>query len=56
MKQLEKRITQLENMTTEENPQCQVIIYDPKNPGQVHNIHPEAEVVFFIPDNGRDPL
>lgn len=56
MKQLEKRITQLENMATEETPQSQVIIYDPNNPAKVDNNHPGADVVFYIPDNGRDKL
>jgi len=54
MKQLEKRITKLENIISEESSQGQVIIYDPAKGAPIPPINDSGAVVFLLPHNGRD--
>jgi hypothetical protein len=54
MKQFNKRVKKLERVLSPMPSKTAVIIYDPKKPRPERP--PGKEVVFYIPDNGRDKM
>ena len=52
MKQFNRRVKKLERVLNPIPCKTAVIIYDPKKPCPERP--PDKEVVFYIPDNGRD--
>ncbi len=52
MKQFNKRVKKLERVLNPIPCKTAVIIYDPNKPRP--ECPPDKEVVFYIPDNGRD--
>jgi hypothetical protein len=54
MKQFNKRVKKLERVFNPISSKTAVIIYDPNKPRPKRPR--DKEVVFFIPDNGRDKM
>ncbi len=54
MKQFNRRVKQLERALNPIPSKTAVLIFDPKKPRPERP--PDKEVVFYIPDNGRDKM